>query len=178
MKNSATSSLSSGSTSTAGYTQVWSGSFPNNMSSGWAKLNLGVPFAYDGTNLHVLVVKGYQTYTGSYPRYRYSYTASKFRMHRSDSYAWSSSTYMYGYSYRPNIQFEKSAASVTCLSEYAGPTISAFPHNTGFESTSYDWKQCLVDDINWTRDANGTPSYNTGPSSAPEGSYYMFNQFL
>jgi hypothetical protein len=57
-----------------------------------------------------------------------------------------------------------------------GPTISSFPHNTGFESTSYDWQQCLIDNMNWTRNANGTPSAGTGPSTAPEGSYYMFTE--
>ncbi|MDH7446538.1 reprolysin-like metallopeptidase [Aquimarina sp. 2201CG14-23] len=52
--------------------------------------------------------------------------------------------------------------------------ISSFPYSEGFESGLGSWSQASGDDINWTRDANGTPSRNTGPSSATEGSYYMY----
>ncbi|WCO01589.1 immunoglobulin-like domain-containing protein [Psychroserpens ponticola] len=52
--------------------------------------------------------------------------------------------------------------------------ISTFPYSEGFENTLGDWLQSNADDINWTIDANGTPSSNTGPSSASEGSYYLF----
>ena len=52
--------------------------------------------------------------------------------------------------------------------------ISSFPYNEGFENTLGAWTQSTNDDINWTVDANGTPSSNTGPSSASEGSYYIY----
>ncbi len=52
--------------------------------------------------------------------------------------------------------------------------ISSFPYTEGFENTLGAWTQSTGDDINWTNDANGTPSSNTGPSSAAEGSYYMY----
>ncbi|GAA4274226.1 zinc-dependent metalloprotease family protein [Aquimarina gracilis] len=52
--------------------------------------------------------------------------------------------------------------------------ISSFPYNEGFENTLGAWTQDTGDDINWTNDANGTPSRNTGPSSAAQGSYYMY----
>ena len=52
--------------------------------------------------------------------------------------------------------------------------ISSFPYNEGFENTLGAWTQSSADDINWTVDANGTPSRNTGPSSATQGSYYIF----
>ncbi|WP_299433608.1 fibronectin type III domain-containing protein [uncultured Aquimarina sp.] len=52
--------------------------------------------------------------------------------------------------------------------------ISSFPYAEGFENTLGAWTQSTADDINWTVDANGTPSSGTGPSSATQGSYYIF----
>ena len=52
--------------------------------------------------------------------------------------------------------------------------ISTFPYNEGFENTLGAWSQSSADDINWTIDANGTPSSNTGPSSASQGTYYVY----
>ncbi len=52
--------------------------------------------------------------------------------------------------------------------------ITAFPYTEGFENTLGAWTQSSSDDINWTIDASGTPSNNTGPSSAVQGSYYIF----
>ena len=52
--------------------------------------------------------------------------------------------------------------------------ISTFPYTEGYENTLGAWTQSTNDDINWTVDANGTPSNNTGPSSATQGSYYIF----
>jgi chitodextrinase len=52
--------------------------------------------------------------------------------------------------------------------------ISSFPYAEGFENTLGAWTQSTADDINWTVDANGTPSSGTGPSSASQGSFYVF----
>ncbi|CAL2108026.1 lysyl endopeptidase [Tenacibaculum sp. 190524A02b] len=52
-------------------------------------------------------------------------------------------------------------------------TVSSFPYNESFESND-GWTQATGDDGNWVRDASGTPSSNTGPSSGANGSYYMF----
>ncbi len=52
--------------------------------------------------------------------------------------------------------------------------ITSYPYNEGFENTLGAWTQSTADDINWTVDANGTPSSNTGPSSASQGSYYVY----
>lgn len=52
--------------------------------------------------------------------------------------------------------------------------ISAFPYNEGFESGFGTWTQSATDDFNWTRKSGATPSSNTGPSSASEGSQYIF----
>ncbi|RNC88234.1 MAG: DUF5011 domain-containing protein [Winogradskyella sp.] len=52
--------------------------------------------------------------------------------------------------------------------------ISTFPYSEGFESGIGAWTQSSADDLNWTVDANGTPSNNTGPSSAVQGSNYIY----
>ena len=52
--------------------------------------------------------------------------------------------------------------------------ISTFPYSEGFENGIGSWTQSSADDLNWTVDANGTPSSNTGPSSAIQGSNYIF----
>ncbi len=53
-------------------------------------------------------------------------------------------------------------------------TITAFPYAESFESGIGGWIQGDDDDMDWTRDANGTPSSSTGPSAASDGSYYMY----
>ncbi|HAP61694.1 MAG TPA: hypothetical protein DCR93_20065, partial [Cytophagales bacterium] len=55
-----------------------------------------------------------------------------------------------------------------------GSVISSFPYAESFESGTGAWQQTTCDDIDWTRDASGTPSRNTGPSSGSAGSYYMY----
>nr|WP_255411377.1 GEVED domain-containing protein [Aquimarina sp. AU474] len=52
--------------------------------------------------------------------------------------------------------------------------ISSFPYNEGFENTLGSWTQSSSDDLDWTIDSNGTPSRNTGPSSATDGTYYIY----
>jgi hypothetical protein len=52
--------------------------------------------------------------------------------------------------------------------------VSNFPYSEGFENTLGAWTQDSGDDLNWTIDSNGTPSSNTGPSSAVQGSFYIY----
>ena len=52
-------------------------------------------------------------------------------------------------------------------------TVNAFPYSESFESGD-GWTQATGDNGNWVRDANGTPSSNTGPSDAVNGSFYMY----
>ena len=52
--------------------------------------------------------------------------------------------------------------------------VSSFPYAQGFEGSIGDWSQRSADDLNWTVDANGTPANGTGPSSAIQGSDYIF----
>ncbi|BCY27622.1 GEVED domain-containing protein [Flavobacterium okayamense] len=76
-----------------------------------------------------------------------------------------------------NISNSSNTVSVTTLpnaSTGCTSTITSFPYNEGFESGLGAWTQSSSDDMDWTRDASGTPSSGTGPSSAAEGSYYMY----
>ena len=52
--------------------------------------------------------------------------------------------------------------------------ISTYPYSEGFEGGIGAWSQSGADDLDWLVDAGGTPSNNTGPSSATEGSNYIY----
>ncbi|MCA0152317.1 immunoglobulin-like domain-containing protein [Winogradskyella vincentii] len=52
--------------------------------------------------------------------------------------------------------------------------ITTYPYTEGFEGSIGAWTQSTADDLNWTVDAGGTPSTGTGPSSAVEGSDYIY----
>ena len=52
--------------------------------------------------------------------------------------------------------------------------IASFPYSEGFENTLGAWTQGTGDDFNWATRSGGTPSSNTGPSSANAGSYYIY----
>ncbi|HLG35646.1 MAG TPA: T9SS type A sorting domain-containing protein [Bacteroidia bacterium] len=62
------SQLFAGTFDTAGYTHLYSGTFPNDAGSGWREVTLTTPFLYNGTdNLQVLAVKGYQPAVANTP---------------------------------------------------------------------------------------------------------------
>ncbi len=48
------------------------------------------------------------------------------------------------------------------------------PYSESFEAGLGDWTQDSGDDLDWTVDADGTPSNRTGPSSAVDGSNYIY----
>ncbi|WP_298541495.1 T9SS type A sorting domain-containing protein [uncultured Aquimarina sp.] len=48
------------------------------------------------------------------------------------------------------------------------------PYAESFEAGIAAWTQDAGDDLDWTVDANGTPSNRTGPSSAVDGSNYIY----
>ncbi|KAA3602133.1 MAG: hypothetical protein D8M57_18915 [Candidatus Scalindua sp. AMX11] len=52
--------------------------------------------------------------------------------------------------------------------------ISSFPYYEGFESTLGAWVQDTEDDLDWDVNTNGTPSINTGPSTASKGMFYVY----
>ncbi len=53
-------------------------------------------------------------------------------------------------------------------------TIDTFPYSNGFENSLGGWTQDTSDSIDWTRQSGGTPSNNTGPSGADQGSFYVY----
>lgn len=53
-------------------------------------------------------------------------------------------------------------------------TVSSFPYSESFEGNIGLWQQASGDDLNWTVDSNGTPSNGTGPSTAVNGSSYVY----
>ena len=75
MKNTTATSLATGNYSTTGYTQVYSGTWPNTATSGWMEVDLNTQFAYDGSNLSILTIKGNQAWISNYPMWSYT-TAS------------------------------------------------------------------------------------------------------
>lgn len=52
--------------------------------------------------------------------------------------------------------------------------VSTFPYTESFEGNLGAWSQSSSDDIDWSINSNGTPSGNTGPSSATNGNSYIF----
>lgn len=58
-KHTTSTTLSTGSYSLSGYTQVFSGSLPNDALTGWMQVPFTTPFAYNGTdNIEFLIVQG------------------------------------------------------------------------------------------------------------------------
>ncbi|WP_456460388.1 M4 family metallopeptidase [Reichenbachiella sp.] len=74
-----------------------------------------------------------------------------------------------------NVSDASNAVNVTTQS--AGMSCSSttsIPYSEGFESGFGAWTNQSGDDLDWTRRTGSTPSSSTGPSSASEGSYYMY----
>ncbi len=74
----------------------------------------------------------------------------------------------------PSYQFTVLASAAQSSS--CGTTITSYPYNEDYESGIGLWTQDSGDDFDWTRNANGTLSNQTGPSSANSGSYYMYTE--
>ena len=53
-------------------------------------------------------------------------------------------------------------------------SITSFPYSESYEGSIGAWTQSTNDDVNWTVDANGTPSNGTGPSNGADGSSYIY----
>lgn len=54
--------------------------------------------------------------------------------------------------------------------------VSNFPYCESFETDIGYWQQPVDDDFDWTRNSGGTYSNGTGPSSAYDGSFYMYTE--
>lgn len=146
MKHTTATALSTGSYSNTGYTLVFSGSFPNN-SSGWMEVELQNRFNYDGlSNLSILIVKGYQAWTNSYPLWKYSTcSTNRARQARSDD---SQPTQLTATTSRPNLRFNLFSANNAPL-----PRLSAVNGNIM---------------IQWTA-VSGAQSYKVMAASSPDG---------
>jgi len=76
-----------------------------------------------------------------------------------------------------NISESSNVVSVTTQSPPSSSCpaqVSSFPYNESFENTLGLWTQASGDDFDWTVKSGGTPSSNTGPSSATDGNYYIY----
>lgn len=51
--------------------------------------------------------------------------------------------------------------------------VSSFPYTENFES-GITWNQSTGDDFNWAQNSGGTPSNNTGPTAAGQGTFYAY----
>ncbi|PSR04461.1 MAG: hypothetical protein BRD49_05690, partial [Bacteroidetes bacterium SW_10_40_5] len=54
--------------------------------------------------------------------------------------------------------------------------INSYPYSEGFESGNVEWTQSTNDTFDWTNNSGSTPSGGTGPSSANEGSQYIYTE--
>ncbi|MEI8203087.1 MAG: GEVED domain-containing protein [Bacteroidota bacterium] len=185
MKMTAATSVTSPANS-SGYTQVWTGSFPNSGTSGWQTITLTTPFNYSSTsqNLAILVVKGYEAYSSSRPYYSYTTTTgNKCSYYVGDSSPWASgSTSMTTTTSRPNLQITIQASSPCSGTPTPGNTIStANPVCSGVSFTlslqnatsgsglTYQW-QSSTDNSTWTNISGATSTTLT--TSQTVATYY------
>lgn len=61
--------------------------------------------------------------------------------------------------------------TITCTN-----VVSSFPYTESFESSFGLWEQATDDDFNWLRWQGSTPTKNTGPTSAFNGSFYCYTE--
>ena len=72
------------------------------------------------------------------------------------------------------------AAQVTRTVNVSDPStgcsggVTTYPYTEGFEGSIGAWSQSTADDINWSVNSGTTPSSGTGPSSANQGSSYIY----
>jgi hypothetical protein len=58
--------------------------------------------------------------------------------------------------------------------EVCSGDVTTFPFNESFETNFGEWSNSTSDDIDFTRNSGGTPSSNTGPGAAADGSTYVY----
>ncbi|WP_372745508.1 M14 family zinc carboxypeptidase [Lutibacter sp.] len=57
-----------------------------------------------------------------------------------------------------------------------GSEVISYPYSESFENTLGLWSQGTSDDIDWSLNSGSTSSNSTGPSSAVNGSYYLYTE--
>ncbi len=75
-----------------------------------------------------------------------------------------------------NVSGNSNAANVTTTATPACAGINSFPYSESFESGVGVWTQETNDDLDWIVDSAGTPSNNTGPSAASDGTNYIYTE--
>ena len=73
-----------------------------------------------------------------------------------------------------NVSGSSNAVSFTTLPPPPCAGITSFPYSESFETNLGAWTQLTNDNLNWRRDSGGTPSSNTGPSNAADGTFYLY----
>ncbi len=58
----------------------------------------------------------------------------------------------------------------------AMPTLISIPYSESFESGFGDWSQATDDDFDWIQNSASTPSSATGPTTAQDGTYYIYTE--
>ncbi|WP_456378595.1 M14 family zinc carboxypeptidase [Lutibacter sp.] len=62
------------------------------------------------------------------------------------------------------------------IGQCVGDYITSFPYIESFENGVGLWTQSTTDDIDWTINSGGTPSSNTGPTTASDGTWYLYTE--
>jgi hypothetical protein len=111
MKHTTETSLATGAYDTTGYTCVFSGTFPNDATSGWMSIELDDPFLYNNSdNLDMIIIKGPPNIASGYPSWRYTSTSPNYQ----NRYGYSNTTWptsLTRTTSRPNIRFTLSPSS-------------------------------------------------------------------
>lgn len=164
LKHTASSTLSSGNYSTAGYTLVYDGSYPNNSTTGWMEVQLSPLFDYNGSsNLSILIVRTDGDWTGNYPKWTYS-TTSSYRARRAQAIYSAPTSLTQSYNL-PNIRLK-------IYPQMSGPAISSTPASisaTVIEGESGSSSVSLTNSgnmpLNWSTNASFSTWGSVSPSS-------------
>jgi hypothetical protein len=190
MKTATSSGLTSTS-STTGYTEVYSGSFPNS-GTGWQTITLTTAFPYTSTsnNLHILVVNNtYGTATASnYPYYYYTNTTFNTDCSRYyGSSAWVSGTTSMTQSFqRPDIKIGfappvacsgaptggTTASTLTTVCPATSFTLSLTGATTG-SGLAYQWQSSANGTSGWADISSATAA--TYATTQTASTYYRCN---
>ncbi|WP_299443646.1 S8 family serine peptidase [uncultured Aquimarina sp.] len=75
-----------------------------------------------------------------------------------------------------NVSGDSTAINITTTAPPACAGITSFPYTESFESGVGVWIQETDDDFDWIVDSGGTPSNNTGPTAANDGTNYIYTE--
>ena len=67
-------------------------------------------------------------------------------------------------------------SAVVGVAPTCAPLVDVFPYEESFESGFGWWSQSTSDQMDWTRNAGSTPTAQTGPTAAANGSFYLYTE--